>query len=177
MTFHKQLFNRQALRVGWSMLWRIWLAVLALKVAFSLPVGFWYALRHASASDPAALRAHFDRILDISNLPVLLALIPTFNWIGKSVLRKRNLAVPSGFIGWTIFWRVVGLSIFLILGIAVAILLPIVFLIHSKMVGAVATLLFVASMFACVMFSYGWATLRVSRAAESALHDTPSNNG
>lgn len=130
-----------------------------------LPMALWYSFHRSAAQDPAALRAQFDRIVDISGLLVVIALIPALNWIGKSVLRKRNMPVLSRFIGWAIFWRAVGLTIFLSIGAASIILLPTVFLIHSKPVGAAATLLVVALIFASTIFSYGWATLRVSRVA------------
>ncbi len=132
-----------------------------------LPIALWYSFHRSAAPDPAALRPQFDRIVDISGLFVVIALIPALNWIGKSVLRKKSLPVPSQFIGWTIFWRSVGLTIILSLGAGLIIVLPTVFLIHSKAIGAMATLLTVIMMFAWAMFSYGWATLRISRITTS----------
>lgn len=168
MTFHKQLFNRQALSVGWSMLWRTWLAAVVLKIAFSVPVGFWYSFHRPSATDPAALRAHFDRILDISSLPAFVVLIPVFGWIGRSVLRKRNLPVPAHFVGWALFWRAMGLSVALGVAIGMLIGIPVAFWFRSGWVNTLAPFFMIAAIFTVAMYSYGWATLHVSRMAAPA---------
>ena len=96
MTFHKQLFNRQALSVGWSMFWRIWVAAVGLRIIFTIPVAFWYSFhRAAAAQNPSATRLQFDQISGLGNLPTLIALIPVMNWIGKLVLRKRGLPLSD----------------------------------------------------------------------------------
>lgn len=164
MSFHKQLFNRQTLNVGWSMVWRIGVATVGLRIVFLLPVAFWCSFHRAIAQDPSAVRLQFDQISELGNLPALIALIPVMNWIGKLVLRKRGLPVPSRFIGWTLFWRGEGLALFLGIGSAFVFILPVALLIPSKSVAMVAPLI-VVLMLAFSMFSYGWATLRVSRMA------------
>lgn len=165
MRFFKQLFNRQSLSVGWSVSWRTWLAGAALQIALCVPVAFWYAFQRPSSTDPAVLRRNFDTLLELTSPPVLVALILVLNWIGKSVLRKRNLPVPTRFIGWTIFWRALVLSVGLGLAAWMLILIPVVFWIRIPGADTVAALAALAAVFTIALCSHGWATLRVSRIA------------
>ena len=165
MTFHKQLFNRQTFRVGWSVCWRIWAATIGLRIVFTLPVAFWYSFhRAAAAQDPSSIRLQFEQISGLGNIPTLIALIPVMSWIGKSVLRKRGLPVSSRFIGWTLLWRGGGLAVLLGLGSVVVLVLPVAW-ITPKLATIFAAPLIAMLMFASSLFSFGWATLRVSRMA------------
>lgn len=163
MTFLRQLFNRQSLSIGWSVSWRTWLAGIVLQIAFCVPVALWYASQRPFSTDSAALGRNFDTLLELTSPLVLVALIPILNWIGKYVLRKRNLPVPTRFIGWSIFWRAVVLSLGLGLVAWMLILLPIVFWIRIPGADMVAVLVAFAAVFTIALCSHGWATLRVSR--------------
>ena len=87
------------------------------------------------------------------------------NWIGKLVLRKRGLPVPSRFIGWTLFWRGGGLALILGMCSAFIFVLPAALLFHSKSNALVVVALLATLIPFSAMFSYGWATPRVSRMA------------
>ncbi len=163
LRFFKSLFNRQSFSVGWSVGWRAWLAGAALQIACAVPVALWYAFQRPSETDPAALRQKFDTLLELTSPLALVALILVLNWIGKSVLRKRDLPVPARFIGWAIFWRVLILSLGLGLTDWMLILLPVVFWIRIPGADTVALLVALIALFTITLCSHGWATLRTSR--------------
>ena len=165
-TFHKQLFNRQSFRVGWSVCWRIWVATIGLRIVFTLPVAFWYNFHRAAAQNPSSIRLQFEQISGLGNIPTLIALIPVMSWIGKSVLRKKSLPVPSRFIGWTLLWRGGGLAVLLGLSSVVVLVLPVALIIPKSAAIFTASLIAML-MFASSLFSYGWATLRLSRMTDA----------
>jgi len=163
LQFFKRLFNRQSFSVGWSVSWRAWLAGAALQFAIVVPVVLWSVFQRSSTADTAALHQRFDTLLELTSPFVLVALIIVFNWIGKAVLRKRNLPVPPRFIGWAIFWRVMVLSLGLGLTAWMLILLPVVFWLRFPGADTVAVFAALAALFTIALCSHGWATLRVSR--------------
>lgn len=148
-------FSSLHLRVGWSVLWRVWLVTLGFELLTIMLVA-------------GVLRAHVEQVRAISSVLVLIGLIPVYHWAGTAVLRKRNLPVPPHFIGWAICWRGLGLAIPGCLGIVLLILVPATAVPPLKRFESVAMVFTLIGGLVWILYSYGWATLRVSWSGDSS---------
>lgn len=106
-----RFFNRRQIGLGWSVLWRLFLLLLPLRVIGQLVAWGATAGGHEPASPAAAIFA-----LPVGgNLYVFPLAVPVMlfglDWIGKSVARRRLERPVAGFIGWSIYWRLALLQI------------------------------------------------------------------
>lgn len=98
------LFTKGNISIGWSLAWRVMLAILPLHVIAQL-----------IASNPGGASRGLGAVAGLFALPIgnnyyliPLALPITlflWNWFGKKVLQQRLQVQTDKFIGWSIYWR------------------------------------------------------------------------
>lgn len=148
---HK-FFDKQTLFIGWSIFWHVWLVALAVEVAvflvFLLP--------------PLSPRA-VDVGQILSFVLVTATWIWTCDWAGKGALSKRNLPIPTRFIGWSIFWRAFLLTLLFALVPIFLILTPGELWLPQEGLKLITRLLALAALVVLTSYAYGWAVLQVSQ--------------
>jgi len=145
-------YDGKTLSLGWSVFWRVWLVALAVEVVvflvFLLP--------------PLSPRAA-DLGQILSFVLVTAAWIWTCNWAGKRALTKRNLQFPTGFIGWSIFWRAMLLTLLFALIPIFLILAPGELWLPQESLKFATRFLALVVLVILTSWSYGWAALQVGR--------------
>jgi hypothetical protein len=102
-----RFFNRRHLSLGWSVLWRLSLLMLPVRL-----LGELAAWGQASGGGPAAGAGAVGALFALpvgGNVYLFPLALPVMlfglNGIGKHVARRRLEREVAGFVGWSIYWR------------------------------------------------------------------------
>ena len=171
-----RLFNRRQIGLGWSVLWRLFLLLLPLRVIGQLVACGAAAGGHDPAGHPAAsifaLPVGGNFYVFPLAVPVMLL---GLDWIGKSVARRRLERPVAGFIGWSIYWR---LALFQLAGVvAIGIVLAPLLLVAMAIGGGsrwaavaagVVALALLPVLVAWSLNAAGWSLLRAVERSKAA---------
>jgi hypothetical protein len=123
-----RFFNRRHLSLGWSLLWRLFLLMLPVRL-----LGELAAWGQASGGGPAAGGGAVGALFALpvgGNVYLFPLALPVMlfglNGIGKHVARRRLEREVAGFVGWSIYWRWALLQLAGVVGLA-AVLAPVIF--------------------------------------------------
>jgi uncharacterized membrane protein YhaH (DUF805 family) len=124
------LFAKGNISIGWSLAWRVMLAILPLHV-----------IAHLIASNPGGASRGLGAVAGLFALPIgnnyyliPLALPITlflWNWLGKMILLQRLQVQTDKFIGWSIYWRTALLNFAGLLVFSLLIALPVMLLVKD----------------------------------------------
>lgn len=166
-----RLIDRGTIALGWSVAWRFALVMIPVRILAEL-----VAAGQQSGGAPLGALGILVMLPVGGNAFLIPVAVPIalfgLDWAGKRALRKRGAAVPSGFIGWSLYWRAVLLVLagMVVLGL---VFVPITFLARAAGPGStvatalpvIAALVLLPALVAWALNAYG---LALRQAAERA---------